>query len=105
MSQKAKAEPNRTSSGREIRRFAKLSDWEAWLLENHRSSLGIWLRLAKKGSGLQSVTYAEALEVALCYGGLMDKSLERASSPGYKDSCRGRLAVSGPASTARRRKR
>jgi uncharacterized protein YdeI (YjbR/CyaY-like superfamily) len=68
MSQKGKAEPNRTSSGKEIRLFAKLSDWEAWLVENYRSSPGVSLRLAKKGSGLQSVTYAEALDVALCYG-------------------------------------
>ena len=68
MSQKGKAEPNRTSSGKEIRRFGKLSDWEAWLVENYRSSPGVWLRLAKKGSGLQSVTYAEALDVALCHG-------------------------------------
>ncbi|MFL6306351.1 MAG: YdeI/OmpD-associated family protein [Candidatus Sulfotelmatobacter sp.] len=35
---------------------------------NHGNSQGVWLRLAKKGSGTRSVTYAEALEVALCYG-------------------------------------
>jgi uncharacterized protein YdeI (YjbR/CyaY-like superfamily) len=38
------------------------------LAGNHGSSPGVWLRLAKKDSGLRSVTYAEALEVALCYG-------------------------------------
>jgi uncharacterized protein YdeI (YjbR/CyaY-like superfamily) len=38
------------------------------LEKNHRNASGLWLRLAKKGSGLRSVTYAEALEVALCYG-------------------------------------
>lgn len=68
MSQKAKTKPTRTSSEKEIRLFARPADWEAWLAENHRSSQGVWLRLAKKGSGLRSVTYAEALEVALCYG-------------------------------------
>ncbi len=36
--------------------------------KNHRKSAGLWLRLAKKGSRLRSVTYQEALEVALCYG-------------------------------------
>jgi len=56
------------SSTKEVRLFARPADWEAWLADNHRSSQGVWLRLAKKDSGLRSITYAEALEVALCYG-------------------------------------
>src|SRR6266550_6351256 len=48
--------------------FKDQSAWSAWLDKNHRNSTGIWVRLAKKNSGLQSITYAEALEVALCYG-------------------------------------
>jgi uncharacterized protein YdeI (YjbR/CyaY-like superfamily) len=51
-----------------VRSFATQAAWAAWLEKNHRSSEGLWLRLAKKGSSLRSVTYAEALEVALCYG-------------------------------------
>jgi len=51
-----------------IRLFATLGDWSKWLDKNHRKSAGLWLRLAKKGSGLRSVSYTEALEVALCYG-------------------------------------
>lgn len=51
-----------------IRRFEDQSAWAAWLEKNHRNSLGLWLRLAKKSSGQRSITYAEALEVALCYG-------------------------------------
>jgi uncharacterized protein YdeI (YjbR/CyaY-like superfamily) len=51
-----------------VRRFASQSTWAAWLEKNHRSSQGLWLRLAKKGSSLPSVSYSEALEVALCYG-------------------------------------
>jgi len=51
-----------------IRLFASPRDWIAWLDENHTASAGIWLRLAKKGSPIQSVSYAEALEAALCYG-------------------------------------
>jgi uncharacterized protein YdeI (YjbR/CyaY-like superfamily) len=43
-------------------------EWEAWLAERHATSAGVWLKIAKKGSGSESVTYAEALEVALCYG-------------------------------------
>jgi len=52
----------------QIRLFATASAWESWLAKNHRTSPGLWLRLAKKGSDLRSVTYAEALEIALCYG-------------------------------------
>ena len=42
--------------------------WAKWLKTNHLKSSGLWLRLAKKASGTPSVTYAEAIEVALCYG-------------------------------------
>ena len=42
--------------------------WEAWLAEHHGRPTGVWLRIAKKGSGVQSVTAAEALDVCLCYG-------------------------------------
>src|SRR4249919_302121 len=48
--------------------FAAPSDLEAWLEENHGQSEGFWLKVAKKGSGEQSVTYGEALELALCFG-------------------------------------
>lgn len=48
--------------------FETAADWEAWLDEHHADSGGIWLKLAKKESGLPSVTYAEALDSALCYG-------------------------------------
>jgi uncharacterized protein YdeI (YjbR/CyaY-like superfamily) len=52
----------------EARSFKDQSAWSAWLDKNHSKSNGIWLRLAKKNSGLKSVNYAEALETALCYG-------------------------------------
>jgi uncharacterized protein YdeI (YjbR/CyaY-like superfamily) len=51
-----------------IRLFATQTAWARWLKTNHRKSEGLWLRIAKKGAGLRSVTYAEALEIALCYG-------------------------------------
>ena len=50
------------------RLFKSKHDWAAWLEKNHRKSTGLWLRLAKKDSRLRSVSYKEALEVALCYG-------------------------------------
>jgi uncharacterized protein YdeI (YjbR/CyaY-like superfamily) len=48
--------------------LASRAVWEAWLEEHHATSDGLWLKLAKKGSGLQTVSLAEALDVALCYG-------------------------------------
>ena len=48
--------------------FPKQKDWADWLRKNHAKSSGVWLKLAKKNSGIQSVSYAEALETALCYG-------------------------------------
>ncbi|MEO8671749.1 MAG: YdeI/OmpD-associated family protein [Tahibacter sp.] len=42
--------------------------WSSWLAKHGSSSKGVWLRLAKKNSGATSVTYAEAVEVALCHG-------------------------------------
>jgi uncharacterized protein YdeI (YjbR/CyaY-like superfamily) len=41
---------------------------EAWLDEHGACSNGIWVKFAKKGSGIRSVVYAEALDVALCHG-------------------------------------
>jgi uncharacterized protein YdeI (YjbR/CyaY-like superfamily) len=51
-----------------VKRFRSQPAWAAWLERQHEKSPGIWLELAKKSSGLASVTYAQALEVALCYG-------------------------------------
>jgi uncharacterized protein YdeI (YjbR/CyaY-like superfamily) len=48
--------------------FESSAAWENWLAENHATSQGLWLQIARKESGIASVTYAEALEVALCYG-------------------------------------
>ena len=49
-------------------RFATRADFEAWLDANHEQCPGIWLMIAKKGSKARSITYAEAIEVALCFG-------------------------------------
>ncbi len=51
-----------------IKAFATPRAFETWLARNHDRSNGIWLTIARKGSGVRSVTYAEAVEVALCYG-------------------------------------
>ena len=51
-----------------IRSFASREEWQAWLEAEHALSIGVRLKLAKKGSGIGSVSYAEALEAALCFG-------------------------------------
>lgn len=48
--------------------FASKKKWADWLAKQHDKSSGVWLKLAKKGSEIRSVTYDEALEAALCYG-------------------------------------
>lgn len=48
--------------------FASQAEWDAWLATEHETLSGVWLKLAKKGSGIASVSHAEAVEVALCYG-------------------------------------
>ena len=48
--------------------FETPSAWEAWLREHHADARGVWLKLAKKEAGIPSISYAEALDVALCYG-------------------------------------
>jgi uncharacterized protein YdeI (YjbR/CyaY-like superfamily) len=54
--------------GKPILQLASEADWEAWLGAEHATSDGVWLKFAKKGSGVETVVYAEALDVALCYG-------------------------------------
>ena len=48
--------------------FENKKEWTSWLAKGHARSMGVWLKLAKKDSGIVSVTYEEALDVALCYG-------------------------------------
>ena len=51
-----------------VRHFESADDWEAWLATNHDNSPGVWLKIAKKGSGVLSVDYSQAVDAALCYG-------------------------------------
>jgi uncharacterized protein YdeI (YjbR/CyaY-like superfamily) len=47
--------------------FESREAWETWLEEHHATSGGLWVKFAKKNSGIESVSHAEALDVALCY--------------------------------------
>lgn len=48
--------------------FVSQRVFEAWLKKHHTSAAGVWVRFFKKDSGQISITYAEALDAALCYG-------------------------------------
>jgi uncharacterized protein YdeI (YjbR/CyaY-like superfamily) len=51
-----------------VKEFRTRAAWEKWLDRHHGDEAGVWMKFAKKGTGVTTVTYAEALEVALCYG-------------------------------------
>ena len=48
--------------------FESKKKWADWLARQHDTSPGVWLKLAKKDSGIPSITYDQALDAALCYG-------------------------------------
>ena len=48
--------------------FASQQAWEAWLAGHHATVKGVWIKMAKKASGIPTVTHTEAVDVALCYG-------------------------------------
>ncbi len=50
-----------------VKRFATRGAWSRWL-EAHGDAPGLWLKIAKKGSGATSISYAQALDEALCHG-------------------------------------
>jgi uncharacterized protein YdeI (YjbR/CyaY-like superfamily) len=51
-----------------VMHFESADEFAEWLDKNHAQPAGAWLKLAKKNTGVKSVTHAEALDVALCYG-------------------------------------
>jgi uncharacterized protein YdeI (YjbR/CyaY-like superfamily) len=48
--------------------FKTAKSFETWLEKHHDNLSGIWLKIFKKDSGIKTITYKEALDVALCYG-------------------------------------
>lgn len=64
-----------------IKSFPTQASFETWLAANHATETEIWLKVHKKGSGLPTVTCAEALDVALCWGWIdaIRKSLDASS--------------------------
>ena len=52
----------------QIKEFKNAVEWRQWLVEQHNDTDGLWMRLFKKSSAVDSVSYAEALDEALCFG-------------------------------------
>jgi uncharacterized protein YdeI (YjbR/CyaY-like superfamily) len=67
-----KTKPPKRGSGVDhdvpIRAFKDAAAWDAWLVKNQNTAVGIWMRIAKKASGTKSISYPEAVEIALCHG-------------------------------------
>jgi uncharacterized protein YdeI (YjbR/CyaY-like superfamily) len=51
-----------------VEEFASAKAWERWLARHHATAPGLWLLIAKKGTGVVTVDNTDAIEVALCYG-------------------------------------
>ncbi len=62
------AAPSTTPPEASPRLFKSAKAFEAWLKTHHASCDGLWLKIAKRGAAEPSVTYAEAVEIALCWG-------------------------------------
>jgi uncharacterized protein YdeI (YjbR/CyaY-like superfamily) len=58
--------------------------WRAWLDENHATSEGVWLVLHKKGGTVTEITYATALDEALCYGWIDGQGRSRDAESSYQ---------------------
>ena len=63
-------------------KFASAADLEAWLEAHHAAEDELWIEFAKKGSGVPSVTYAEAVDLSLCFGWI-DGLVRRSEEEGF----------------------
>ena len=79
---KAKTAKSPVGAGAPIRAFKDAEALDAWLAKDQNAAAGIWIRLAKKGSGIKSITYPEAVEIALCHGWI-DSQMRPESATAY----------------------
>lgn len=73
--------------------FTSAAGFRAWLDANHGTQDGVWLKFAKKGTGIESLSYAGALPEALCYGWI-DGQVKRIDDSYYLQSFTPRRARS-----------
>ncbi len=65
-----------------VKPFVSEKAFESWLAKNHNTSGGLWIKFYKKASGIATVTYREAVEIALCYGWI-DSQANRVDKDSY----------------------
>jgi len=68
MKSKSTKRSRTSATNPQVRGFKDAKAWEGWLAKNQSGTDGLWMRIAKKASGKKSVTYPEAVEIALCHG-------------------------------------
>ena len=85
----------------EVLPFATAAEWEAWLREHHETvTAGVWIRFARKASGIPTVTYREALQVALRFGWIDGQARGQDESWYLQRFTPRRARASGPSATA-----
>ncbi|MGH2958315.1 MAG: YdeI/OmpD-associated family protein, partial [Solirubrobacterales bacterium] len=57
-----------STDGLVVHSFVDEAAFESWLAREHAETPGLWIAIAKKASGVKSITHTEALDVALCFG-------------------------------------
>ena len=85
--------------------FASDAEWEAWLEEHHADPDGVWVKIAKKGSGIASVAYPEVLDTAICFGWIDGRRNALDDGTSCSASRRAARAAAGRRSTATRPRR
>ena len=75
--------------------FKSAKAFDTWLKKNLPSSDGLWLKIAKRGAGEPSVTYPEAVEIALCWGWIDGQKNGLDAQYFLQDSRRGARAAFG----------
>lgn len=66
----------RVIEGLPVLSFESAKTLRKWLEENHASSKGMWLRIYKKNSGIQTITFEEVLDEGLCFGWSESKRIQ-----------------------------
>ena len=80
-------------AGLPVLAFAGEAAWEKWLAKNHAASAGLWIRIAKVGRGVRSVSYPESVNTALCYGWIDGQKAGGEDSWDQKITPRGKRSI------------
>lgn len=91
-----------TAQERATEFFSDETEFRDWLESNHAVSEGVWLKFAKKGTGIVSLNHALALDVALCYGWIDGRAKSSTTPTTYRASPRAVHRVRGRNATRTR---